>query len=96
MIEYVNGGDLMFHMQRQRKLPEEHARLELVVTSMPLIRFCTVVALMSQVNLKCVIMVVVSQNFCLLATLILHTWTTGMASVLTENCLGVDKFFWQT
>uniref|UniRef100_A0A8D2M7G5 protein kinase C n=1 Tax=Zonotrichia albicollis TaxID=44394 RepID=A0A8D2M7G5_ZONAL len=23
---YVNGGDLMFHMQRQRKLPEEHAR----------------------------------------------------------------------
>ncbi|KAI1236000.1 hypothetical protein IHE44_0002094 [Lamprotornis superbus] len=24
--EYVNGGDLMFHMQRQRKLPEEHAR----------------------------------------------------------------------
>uniref|UniRef100_A0A3B3TFQ4 Protein kinase C n=1 Tax=Paramormyrops kingsleyae TaxID=1676925 RepID=A0A3B3TFQ4_9TELE len=26
VIEYVNGGDLMFHMQRQRKLPEEHAR----------------------------------------------------------------------
>uniref|UniRef100_A0A3Q2DVC0 protein kinase C n=1 Tax=Cyprinodon variegatus TaxID=28743 RepID=A0A3Q2DVC0_CYPVA len=25
VIEYVNGGDLMFHMQRQRKLPEEHA-----------------------------------------------------------------------
>ena len=22
----MNGGDLMFHMQRQRKLPEEHAR----------------------------------------------------------------------
>lgn len=28
VIEYVNGGDLMFHMQRQRKLPEEHARYE--------------------------------------------------------------------
>uniref|UniRef100_A0A8D2JKH0 Protein kinase domain-containing protein n=1 Tax=Sciurus vulgaris TaxID=55149 RepID=A0A8D2JKH0_SCIVU len=26
VIEYVNGGDLMFHMQGQRKLPEEHAR----------------------------------------------------------------------
>lgn len=26
VIEYINGGDLMFHMQRQRKLPEEHAR----------------------------------------------------------------------
>uniref|UniRef100_A0A674MJX3 Protein kinase C n=1 Tax=Takifugu rubripes TaxID=31033 RepID=A0A674MJX3_TAKRU len=26
VIEYVKGGDLMFHMQRQRKLPEEHAR----------------------------------------------------------------------
>jgi len=26
VIEYMNGGDLMFHMQRQRKLPEEHAR----------------------------------------------------------------------
>uniref|UniRef100_A0A8C9STW6 protein kinase C n=1 Tax=Scleropages formosus TaxID=113540 RepID=A0A8C9STW6_SCLFO len=26
VIEYVNGRDLMFHMQRQRKLPEEHAR----------------------------------------------------------------------
>ncbi|KAJ7306437.1 hypothetical protein JRQ81_009789 [Phrynocephalus forsythii] len=26
VIEYVNGGDLMFHMQRQRKLPEEHGR----------------------------------------------------------------------
>ncbi|XP_035828559.1 atypical protein kinase C isoform X1 [Aplysia californica] len=26
VIEFVNGGDLMFHMQRQRKLPEEHAR----------------------------------------------------------------------
>lgn len=22
LLEYVNGGDLMFHMQRQRKLPE--------------------------------------------------------------------------
>lgn len=26
VIELVNGGDLMFHMQRQRRLPEEHAR----------------------------------------------------------------------
>ncbi|KAK6045209.1 kinase domain protein [Cooperia oncophora] len=25
-IEFVPGGDLMFHMQRQRKLPEDHAR----------------------------------------------------------------------
>lgn len=37
VIEYVNGGDLMFHMQRQRKLPEEHARwrsaLELFLSS---------------------------------------------------------------
>lgn len=30
VIEYVNGGDLMFHMQRQRKLPEEHARYVLI------------------------------------------------------------------
>lgn len=26
VIEFVNGGDLMFHMQKQRKLPEDHAR----------------------------------------------------------------------
>lgn len=26
VIELVTGGDLMFHMQRQRRLPEEHAR----------------------------------------------------------------------
>ena len=26
VIECVNGGDLMFHMQRHRHLPEEHAR----------------------------------------------------------------------
>ena len=26
IIEFVNGGDLMFHMQRQRRLPEDHAR----------------------------------------------------------------------
>ncbi|XP_041378090.1 protein kinase C iota type-like isoform X2 [Gigantopelta aegis] len=26
VIEFVNGGDLMFHMQRQRRLPEDHAR----------------------------------------------------------------------
>lgn len=26
MIEFVSGGDLMYHMQRQRRLPEEHAR----------------------------------------------------------------------
>ncbi|KAM7046022.1 LOW QUALITY PROTEIN: protein kinase C zeta type-like [Molossus nigricans] len=26
IIEYVNGGDLMFHMQRQRKLREDHTR----------------------------------------------------------------------
>ena len=26
MIEFVPGGDLMFHMQRQRKLAEDHAR----------------------------------------------------------------------
>ncbi|XP_033125125.1 protein kinase C iota type-like [Anneissia japonica] len=26
IIEFVSGGDLMFHMQRQRRLPEEHAR----------------------------------------------------------------------
>lgn len=26
VIEFVRGGDLMFHMQTQRRLPEEHAR----------------------------------------------------------------------
>lgn len=26
VIEFVRGGDLMFHMQRQRRLPETHAR----------------------------------------------------------------------
>ncbi|CAI5443407.1 unnamed protein product [Caenorhabditis angaria] len=26
VIEFVPGGDLMFHMQQQRKLPEDHAR----------------------------------------------------------------------
>ncbi|KAL1496990.1 hypothetical protein ABEB36_008026 [Hypothenemus hampei] len=26
VVEFVRGGDLMFHMQRQRKLPEEHAK----------------------------------------------------------------------
>ena len=26
VIEYIGGGDLMFHMQRQRRLPEDHAR----------------------------------------------------------------------
>ncbi|CAI4232722.1 unnamed protein product [Auanema sp. JU1783] len=26
VIEFVPGGDLMYHMQRQRKLPEDHAR----------------------------------------------------------------------
>uniref|UniRef100_A0A914XDQ6 Protein kinase C n=1 Tax=Plectus sambesii TaxID=2011161 RepID=A0A914XDQ6_9BILA len=26
VIEFVPGGDLMFHMQRQRRLPEDHAR----------------------------------------------------------------------
>lgn len=26
VIEFVRGGDLMFHMQRQRRLPEGHAR----------------------------------------------------------------------
>ena len=26
VIEFVKGGDLMFHMQRQRRLPEDHAR----------------------------------------------------------------------
>eukprot|EP00117_Sycon_ciliatum_P017989 scpid58012/ scgid16774/ Protein kinase C iota type; Atypical protein kinase C-lambda/iota; nPKC-iota len=26
VMEYINGGDLMFHMQRQRRLPEDHAR----------------------------------------------------------------------
>lgn len=26
VIEFVSGGDMMFHMQRQRRLPEDHAR----------------------------------------------------------------------
>jgi len=26
VIEFIPGGDLMFHMQKQQKLPEEHAR----------------------------------------------------------------------
>ena len=25
-MELCSGGDLMFHMQQQRRLPEEHAR----------------------------------------------------------------------
>ena len=29
VIEYVSGGDLMYHMQRQRRLPEDHARYSL-------------------------------------------------------------------
>lgn len=31
VIEFVPGGDLMFHMQRQRKLPEDHARYAVVI-----------------------------------------------------------------
>ena len=27
VIEYLCGGDLMYHMQRKRRLPEDHARL---------------------------------------------------------------------
>ena len=26
VIEYLSGGDLMYHMQRKRKLPEDHCR----------------------------------------------------------------------
>ena len=26
VIEFVSGGDLMYHMQRQKKLPEDHGR----------------------------------------------------------------------
>ncbi|XP_066259766.1 atypical protein kinase C-like [Euwallacea similis] len=26
VVEFIRGGDLMYHMQRQRKLPEEHAK----------------------------------------------------------------------
>ena len=26
VIEFVNGGDLMFHMQRMRRLEESHAK----------------------------------------------------------------------
>ncbi|KFO26487.1 Protein kinase C iota type [Fukomys damarensis] len=26
LLDYIDGGDLMFHMQQQRTLPEEHAR----------------------------------------------------------------------
>uniref|UniRef100_A0A2K6EV59 protein kinase C n=1 Tax=Propithecus coquereli TaxID=379532 RepID=A0A2K6EV59_PROCO len=37
VIEYVNGGDLMFHMQRQRKLPEEHARFYSAEISLALV-----------------------------------------------------------
>ena len=28
VIEYLCGGDLMYHMQRKRRLPEDHARLD--------------------------------------------------------------------
>jgi atypical protein kinase C iota type len=31
VIEFVPGGDLMFHMQRQRRLPEDHARYVVVL-----------------------------------------------------------------
>jgi atypical protein kinase C iota type len=27
VIEFILGGDLMYHMQKQQKLPEDHARL---------------------------------------------------------------------
>lgn len=26
VIEFIPGGDLLFHMQKQKKLPEDHAR----------------------------------------------------------------------
>lgn len=26
VIEFINGGDLMYHMQRQCRLPEDHAK----------------------------------------------------------------------
>ena len=32
VIEFVNGGDLMFHMQRMRRLEESHARYLLAGT----------------------------------------------------------------
>ena len=28
IIEFVNGGDLMFHMQKKRRLHEDHARYD--------------------------------------------------------------------
>lgn len=36
VIEFVSGGDLMFHMQKQRRLPEEHARFYAAEISMAL------------------------------------------------------------
>ena len=33
MIEFVSGGDLMYHMQRQRRLPEDHARYSITLKS---------------------------------------------------------------
>lgn len=33
VIEFVAGGDLMFHMQNQRRLPEDHARYVKLVAS---------------------------------------------------------------
>lgn len=36
VIEFVSGGDLMFHMQRQRRLPEDHARFYVAEISLAL------------------------------------------------------------
>ncbi|XP_072755924.1 atypical protein kinase C isoform X3 [Anoplolepis gracilipes] len=36
VIEFVRGGDLMFHMQRQRRLPEDHARFYVAEISLAL------------------------------------------------------------
>ena len=38
VIEYLCGGDLMYHMQRKRRLPEDHARFAIITLILRIIK----------------------------------------------------------